>query len=274
MLKLEAGSVDLAFVDVETTGVDDYDHIWEIAVIRCRPDGMITRVMHEQVRHRQYLAAGLPPEFQADHALRYRDEIAISPANAAEQVRRVLNGTTMVGVNPAFDSRMLGQLVEGQGYSVTWDYRVIDLAAMSLPALEILGQAVKLPWKSDDLARAVGVSDLDPVGQPWERHTAMGDVQWAIAWWEQLTGIPVHHHVYDAAERRRTNRRVIREDPQPYSRGGLVGEGQQVVNDSGQPIRVDTATRSTSTPEATADEERHYRSVEEYSRFLMSRDDH
>lgn len=193
MLRLAAGSADLAFVDTETTGLEDYDHVWEIAVVRCRPDGKLRQQLYTQVRHKGYLAAGLPPEFQADHAARYDESLAVTPARAAEVVREILAGTTLVGVNPAFDSRMLSQLVEGQGYSVTWDYRVIDLAAMSLAALARTDTPVKLPWRSDDLARAVGVPDTDLLGDPmWDRHTALGDVEWSMAWWHALTGIEPH----------------------------------------------------------------------------------
>lgn len=41
-----------------------------------------------------------------------------------------------------------------------------------------------LPWRSDDLSRAVGVK---PPG-PDERHTAMGDAQWALRWYDAITG--------------------------------------------------------------------------------------
>ncbi|QDM56406.1 DNA polymerase III subunit [Gordonia phage Sidious] len=181
----------VAFVDTETTGLDRGDEIWEFAAIIRRPDGSESTV-HIHIDHDFEYAATLDEKFRADHDGRFgaaSDMHVYSRAGAASIIHAALAGTHIVGVNPAFDARMLDRLLDLAGLKPSWHYHLIDLAAMSLGVILRDGEGVELPWRSDDLAAEV-MPMVDPDGEPlYARHTAMGDVLWARDWFDALCAI-------------------------------------------------------------------------------------
>ncbi|MCH5645143.1 exonuclease domain-containing protein [Gordonia sp. ABSL49_1] len=178
----------IAFIDTETTGLTPDDEIWEFACIRRDPDGTEQRtILH--IEHDQYLMVDLPERFVVDHDRRFgADHEVHSRVDAAKIIHRILDGTHLVGANPAFDAGMLTRLLRVANLDPSWHYHLIDLEAVTLGYLIARGETVKLPWRSDNLAARVGAPTVDPeTGPLYDRHTAMGDVLWCRDWWDAIT---------------------------------------------------------------------------------------
>lgn len=181
---------DLVFLDTETTGLGPDDEIWEFAAIRRTPEGEESTLLL-QVRHDTDKAAELPEKFYRDYSDRYDDTWALSPRDAAENIYGFLHGRPhLVGANPAFDAQMLTRLLAEYDLAPPWHYHLIDLEAVTVGYLLSLGKEVPIPWRSDDLAARVGAPTTDPGGHAlYDRHTAMGDVEWCRDWWDALNGV-------------------------------------------------------------------------------------
>ncbi|QCW22247.1 DnaQ-like DNA polymerase III subunit [Gordonia phage ThankyouJordi] len=181
----------VAFVDTETTGVDRGAEIWEFAAIIRRGDGSDAPV-HLHIEHDIEAAQGLPERFRDDHNRRFgADGMHVyTRRGAASIIHEALSGAHIVGVNPAFDAKVLEPLLDLVGLPPSWHYHLIDLAAMSLGVILRDGEGVELPWRSDDLSERLGVPTTDAEGEPlYARHTAMGDVLWARDWFDALRAI-------------------------------------------------------------------------------------
>jgi hypothetical protein len=103
---------------------------------------------------------------------------------AAEQIARDLDGRHLVGAVPSFDDLMLRVFLRRNGQAPTWHYHLIDVETLAVGALAERRQAVTLPWRSDDVSRALGV---EPPADD-ERHTALGDARWARRLYEAVCG--------------------------------------------------------------------------------------
>lgn len=177
----------LVFLDTETTGLSLDDHIWEFAAIR-REDG-VDYPLHLFIEHSAEKAAQLPDSFRADHDERFDAEHAVSVESAARLIHRQLrpgaDGTKahVVGAVPNFDTERLARLLRAQGLEPNWHYHLIDVENLAVGYLHGRRKArPPLPWDSDALSRACGV-EPPTTG----RHTAMGDVRWALALYERIT---------------------------------------------------------------------------------------
>jgi hypothetical protein len=70
----------------------------------------------------------------------------------------------------------------------SWHYHLIDVEALAVGYLAGRGSAdlfhpSALPWKSDDLSAALGITVRDE-----DRHTALGDAKWARAIYDAVMG--------------------------------------------------------------------------------------
>lgn len=195
----------VAFVDIETTGLDpEYDAIWEIAVI----------VDDQPVVWQQMLSDREIDNVHPDAARitgfydRYDAETALTPIRSIRRLINLVGDRHMVGACPWFDSERLhrmilrdrtGQLTRG----LPWHYHLIDvenlavgylLSAASKFQSEVAPDAAihfELPWKSRDLAAALGI-DQDKLKSEWgEAHTALADAAWARAMFEAVVGEPM-----------------------------------------------------------------------------------
>ncbi|QLF84868.1 DNA polymerase III subunit [Gordonia phage BBQValindra] len=179
----------VAFVDTETTGLGPLDEIWEFAaIIRC-VDGTESTV-HLHIEHDRDRAAELPERFFRDYSDRFgRDGMRpYTRAGAASIISAALYGVHIVGVNPAFDVRLLERLLADAGIEPSWNYHLVDLSPVTVGVLLAAGERVDLPWKSDTLSARVGVPTTDEAGEPlYARHTAMGDALWARDWFDALS---------------------------------------------------------------------------------------
>lgn len=136
----------------------------------------------------------------------------LNRADVALRVHQLLAGATVVGVNPGFDTETLGTLLRSADLpDEPWDYyHLEDLVAETvgylrarvalhhyldvdhlddpyadLPTLTTARSAIARPWKSTDLAAALGV---EPTPED-QRHTALADARWAQRWHQRLTAL-------------------------------------------------------------------------------------
>jgi len=183
------------------TGLDHDAHIWEVAAIRRDPDGTLTEY-HTFVQHDLNQAAQLPESFRADHDDRYVADAALPAAGLVDDLRVLFDPPAdyrqrahVVGAVPSFDTERIARLMRHHGVDVPWHHHLIDAETLavgylrgSIAADRRSGLAVGQPfpgppWDSDALSRAVGI---DP--DRFARHTAMGDVEWAMAIYDQVMG--------------------------------------------------------------------------------------
>lgn len=224
-------------VDVETTGLDpDRHHIWEVGLIvrghqrpemdgrwhimirphlNCAdPDALTVSGFYRRAPRYLYptdhaTTNGVPAyviekPFRAPGlALGVADRMPV-----ARTLAQMLDGATLVGINPAFDAAFLARFLRGHWQAPTWNHRLVDVvplaagflsgcrtgyntgvtwlaghhntaAGEACPAVAPDLDTVTLPapvWSASDLSRRLG---LDPPG-PADRHTALGDAAWAI----------------------------------------------------------------------------------------------
>lgn len=201
----------LVFLDTETCGLSPDDPIWEFAAIRREPDGT-ERTVHVFVHHDPERCARLPESFRADHLARFPGawvEPARCPGESpgsmahdefAELIMQTFAGEQrphVVGAVPNFDTERLARVLDQYEDSApNWHYHLIDVEALAVGYLRGLeaglamaagrpeGDGPHLPWESDGLSRECGV---EPPG-PGERHTALGDVRWAMRLYDTITG--------------------------------------------------------------------------------------
>lgn len=194
-------SAPIVFIDTETDGVHPDRKVWEVAMIRRGSDGNVHPPMSFFVeldldtadpfglkvggfydRHPlgRYLA-GQGVDFPEPHD---EGDEYLSQQEAARLVARYTHGAHLVGAVPHFDAHVLGNLLRDQGFTPAWHYHLVDVEAMAVGWLARRGIALNLPWKSDQLSQACGI---DPPTDD-ERHTALGDAEWAMRWYDAMTG--------------------------------------------------------------------------------------
>lgn len=186
----------LVFLDVETTGLGPDDEIWEIAAVRRDWDGNVltTTEMHAFVEHGPR-CAHLPEAFRDDHAQRFPSACSgrvISRRDACRELGQLFDISDrssgdlpiVVGVNPGFDLEKITALIAGQfpNWPTLWHYTPVDARHLAVGRLKAAGWDAPAPWGSEDVSRALGINPDD-----FARHTAMGDVLWAMAIYDAAT---------------------------------------------------------------------------------------
>jgi hypothetical protein len=189
----------LCFIDTETTGVHPGRQVWEVAMIRreggrqqecdffvdvdlsaADPFGLKVGGFYD--RH----PAGRWLSNQGGGSIvfpRGRDSGQhVDRETAAYVVARFTHGAHLVGAVPNFDAETLALLLREHGLTPAWHYHLVDVEALAVGALAAGGQPPTLPWKSDDLSKMLGV---EPPSDD-ERHTAMGDAQWAMRLYDAI----------------------------------------------------------------------------------------
>lgn len=183
----------LAFVDVETTGLDPFLHdAWEIAVI-LRVDGQD----EEHVYRIEPDLTNADP--QALEINRYHERTSApgwtwdDRETAARRLHALLDGAVMVGSNVSFDAEMLTHLL-GRYFAQPrpWHYRTVDIVTLAVGSLygraaertrndcdatwySKVARAVGWPWHTHDVSRHVRIEPPSPD----VAHTALGDARWA-----------------------------------------------------------------------------------------------
>jgi hypothetical protein len=175
---------DTVFLDTETTGLEDDSDIWEFAAIRRTSEGAEDRMLI-QIFHDAHKAAGLPPEFQADHATRFDPGQALRQYDAARKIAAFLApgpgnvAPQIVGAVPSFDTGLIARLLRrniSPVQPVPWYHRLRCVESITAGHLghEIGGLQACLA--------ALGL----PTGDAAAAHTAMGDALSARAIWDAV----------------------------------------------------------------------------------------
>lgn len=184
----------VAFVDTETTGLDpDRHEIWEIGLIvdgaelrwmlpvdLGRADPIALRIGRFHERHPQGY------HFSEGSAIANSEPSACTPvAEVASAFAAFTQGRHLVGAVISFDEERLRKLLRANGACPEWHYHLIDVEALAVGYLAGLSTAppTPLPWKSEELSRAVGVNPDE-----FDKHTALGDARWAKAIYEAVVG--------------------------------------------------------------------------------------
>jgi hypothetical protein len=179
----------IVFMDTETTGLDPEDHIWEWAALRRDPDGTLTGY-HAFVQHDLVKAAALTDSFRADHDARYDPDNALTIPAFVNLLQQALVGRPhIIGAVPNFDTERLARILAHFDLAPMWHYHIKDVenvASGYLLGRASMGDEAALDAlanldDSDALSRACGVEPPTT-----ERHTAMGDVRWAMALYDAL----------------------------------------------------------------------------------------
>lgn len=186
----------LIFLDTETTSLRPDRRAWEIGIIARGPNGTETErhwfVRSEDLdlgnadpmslkigrfydRHPQYTKGAV------DHAgTSYA--VAEREADVLHWVEAHTRGAHIVGAVPNFDTEVLADRMRANGICPSWHHHLIDVEPLMVGWLAAKGEPVPVPWKSDDLSRAIGVEA--PAGD--ERHTALGDARWVARIWDEV----------------------------------------------------------------------------------------
>lgn len=192
----------LVFMDTETTGLSLDDDIWEFAAIRRDPDGTETE-LHLFIEHDRAKCSQLPDSFRDDHYDRYRDHRAIPRRQASREIDALFEGRPhVVGAVPQFDTERIALMLRKEWplwpVHGRWHYHLIDVENLAVGYLAsvhrwrkdiadlnhgTLPERIAPPWDSNWLSKAVGVN-----ADEFERHTAMGDVRWAMAIYDAVMG--------------------------------------------------------------------------------------
>ena len=185
----------LVFLDTETTGLALTDDIWEFAAIRREEDGSEER-LHLFIEHDEKKCRHLPESFLTDHLARFPGhKMETDRSRAAHSIANFLsrrNGERphVVGAVPNFDTERIAMLMGVVNRSPEWHHHLIDVEALAVGYLAGRISMSKagvtppgLPWSSDDLSRLVGVEPPTT-----ERHTAMGDAEWAMRVYDAVVG--------------------------------------------------------------------------------------
>lgn len=202
------------YCDTETTGLLlDRHEIWEVAAIFPESDtpehrwflsvdlGIadpfaldIGRFHERHPDGHLYSRGAKPSQAFVDHGL--TDHVQF-----ARRFAKLTHGLHMVGAVPSFDDYRLAKLLRDHEEIPSWHYHTIDVEALA--AAFVLGEffviqqvgknpeadgptvaearACLPPWDSGALSQAVGVNPDD-----FDRHTALGDCQWAKAIYEAV----------------------------------------------------------------------------------------
>lgn len=172
----------LLFIDVETLGLLEDSPIWEVAAMLVTANGVMRQQFSVFVEHDPALVdPDLPQSFRDDYGSRYVPDRALDPAIVVTRIAQLAeNGAHVCGSNPSFDMDRIAKLDPFQ--TIGWHYHAIDVPTLVHGYLLGKGIMPAPPWKSDFLSRCVGVDPAD-----FDRHTALGDVQWCHAMWEAVT---------------------------------------------------------------------------------------
>lgn len=194
------GPWPLAFVDTETLGLDPDQHaVWEVAVILYDP---ATGATEEHSRQVWLTAEQIAKGDERGMAVsgfhdRYDPDVAQPPAGVVSWFVDLVGTAHLAGAIPSFDEERLRRLALSFGFPPRWHYHLIDVEAMAVGHLHAIDRYAEtvpvdltlplgLPWKSDDLADALGVKPITEA----DRHTALGDARWALRWYQAMTGYP------------------------------------------------------------------------------------
>ena len=152
----------LAFIDIETTGLDPTQHeIWEVAYILENNGFVLTRehFFLPVTLENASTAALAVGKFHTRYNVRYTNPIRTIDARA--KLLKDLYAAVLVGNNVAFDAAFLRAFLG----SAPWYYHIVDVKAMVGGSLGLAP-----PWDTANLLLRAGLP-------PIKRHLAQDDCQ-------------------------------------------------------------------------------------------------
>jgi DNA polymerase III epsilon subunit-like protein len=165
----------IVFLDCETTGLGEDDHIWEFAAIR-REHGKPDTEIQFFIEHDVTKVAHLPEAFRADHDARYDPDLAVPAGLAAALIDDITRDRAyIVGAVPNFDTERLARLLRTFGFTPQWNHR---LRCVETLYAGFVGEFV---GGLSDVADRLGIDH--PAA-----HTAMGDVLTTRAVYDAVMG--------------------------------------------------------------------------------------
>ncbi len=214
-----ADRAPIVFLDIETTSLHpDLGRPWEIAMIRRELDGaehrrviliddvdlaaadeMALRIGRFDERH--------PVRNPAVAAALIDDELTITQDGVVTTVKAmgehpaavVVDGMTagahLVGANVGFDAERLARMLRRHGRAPAWDYHLTDVETCGRAVLWQRGRRFGVPYKSADIARALGIPDRPED----DRHTALSDAAWARDQYDAIYDDPAPAPLADRA---------------------------------------------------------------------------
>lgn len=200
---------DIVILDVETLGLHPDAPIWEFAALRRYLDGTEQRTLfqieHDPGHWLDVMRKDGPKaeQFIRDYQDRYSRDDAITAFDAAVMINMLTKDAVIVGCNPSFDTERITKLMARWDMAPQWHYRPLCVTTMAAghlhgaaeqaiadaiewgesPDPALTTRSLPPPWSSDQLSRGIGVDPDD-----YKRHSAMGDVDWAAAQWDVMTG--------------------------------------------------------------------------------------
>lgn len=167
--------MSLVFLDTETTGLDPFIHdIWEVAF--AVDDGPIADYI---LVHSLKTADPAALELN-DYWGRFPQGARSSGPWVDQHLRKVFEGATIVGANPAFDAMFLQHRWRAQ----PWHYRLLDISSMSVAVFGFRGDG-KPPGLVDVANECRRFAEV-----PEPDHTAAGDVATLRACYRVLSLLP------------------------------------------------------------------------------------
>jgi hypothetical protein len=180
----------LMFIDTETLGLHPDRHpIWEAAA--CMYDETTGQVFSWHSWQVQLTESDLMTADPVALGInkfhdRYDPAHATTPDAFCWQLAHAASQTgasqiVWAGAVPSFDEERIRRMFEVHSVPVFWHYHLLDVETLAIGHIEATtGVRLDLPVSSDLLTEM-----LDLNAPPTEnRHTALGDVEWALAMYE------------------------------------------------------------------------------------------
>lgn len=187
----------IAFIDTETTGLHpDRHEVWEVGMYLLDSESPREFSVHHWLLPVMRLQDADPyaleiggfnqrhPQGLDFNGLDTRKNLDVF----ARAFGQLTYGARLCGAVVSFDEERLRRLLLRQGVQPGWHYHLIDIEAMMAGFLAAEGDFATAapPWKSDALSLALDV----PPPSDEERHTALGDANWAFRVYGRIMGWP------------------------------------------------------------------------------------
>lgn len=188
---------NLAFIDCETTGLDrSRSDMWELAVIKRTTfdDGIDIDAVHHfffdiWMGKADPMALALTCYYQRQKNFRvdYPNGILVSSVGVgvtqsaraiARRLALLLDGVHLVGAVTDFDAFHIEKFLRENGECPTWHYHLICVENLAAGKL-----GLQPPWKSDDLAKLLGVPKYPT------KHRALIDAEWVRNMYDKVMEI-------------------------------------------------------------------------------------
>jgi DNA polymerase III epsilon subunit-like protein len=170
--------VTIVFLDTETTGLADNCDVWEIGLIsrsgeqeterwwQMRPDMSDAEPTGLRIG-RYYQRIGDLVTASGYDGCDLLNDTKLSKDEIFAEVAGLLDGATIVGAVPWFDTQHLSRMLRRYDQCGTWNYHLVDVETLAAGALRLAP-----PWNFDKLLAEFGL-EYDEA----DRHTALGDAR-------------------------------------------------------------------------------------------------